>query len=307
MSRQIGVYYETWIEDKATKASEHSLALIEKPINTVYLSFAKPNIFYATRNFSGTGLEFNSPFDMIVGAIKILKSKGIKVFLSVGGAAHWHKALPFHGKSIGRLINDLGCDGIDLDWEVGYEDRLSPVQAVREIRPILSVDKKIIVTCFSTGAFEHVEKARWRGMNIDVLKSCGDIIDQVNVMAYDAGTDFEEVKSVAAYQRLYGGTINLGFQVGRHAWGGAILYYAEAKVNLRYIKETFDGGCFIWAYRKDGNPGISVTDLISLATVIFNPAPPPKPTYSCPSSVYVLCPNCDHRVKLSVADGGAKV
>ena len=160
-----------------------------------------------------------------------------------------------------------------------------------------------------TTAGEPVE--RWRGMNRKTLEDVGEMIDNVNIMAYDSGAEFDEIKTFTAFEKLYTGTINMGFEVGSQGWGTAILGADEAYKNLHFVKkQTVNGGCFVWSYRKDGAPGISVPDLVKMAGSFFIKKPAPayvKPTYSCPSSVYVLCPNCDNRIKLSVADGGAKV
>lgn len=311
MSRQIGVYFETWVPDSATSGNLHNLSKINNPINTVYLAFAQPNCYYkkGSNSFKGTGLQFNSSFKIIKEAIGILKGRGIKVFLAVGGGSYWSSITDFYAKRCIDLMVDLGCDGIDIDWEVGEIDSGSSVVVIKSLKDEMPRGHHISFTCFSTGAFTPITGDRWRGMNREALKECSGLVDQVNVMSYDAGPDFDEIESFKSFRKLYKGRINMGFEVGRHGWGTAILQYPEAKKNLEYVSsESKAGGCFVWAYYKDATPGISTMSFLKLAQTVFHPPRPPmKPTFSCPSSVLFMCPNCSHRIKVAASDGGPKV
>lgn len=271
MSRQIGVYYESWVHDQAVVAKDHGLANVEKPVNMVYLSFAKPDCTYrrGSKNFSGTGLNFNAPFSVIAGAIKILQSRNVKVFLAVGGGSYWSEKKPFYGLNCFYLMTDLGCNGIDLDWEVGVDDDASPVLAIKSLKSLGEFE--ISFTCFSTGAYPKQHGSRWKGMNIAAIKTCGSFIDQVNVMCYDAGQDFKEIAAIKEYQKIYNGCINMGFEVGKQGWGNGMLYESEAVENLKFLSSIPYSGGFIWAYHKSGKPGISRSDLANLMDRMLNP------------------------------------
>lgn len=311
MSRQVGVYFETWSANWTSKSEDHSLARIPEHINTVYLSFADPscNYTHGQRTWNGTGLDFSSSFDVVHGAIRLLKARGCKVFLAVGGASYWSvkKVFSYHGCV--ELMNDLECDGIDLDWEVGVEDEWSPVTVIRALHPLMN-KKLISLTCFSTGAYPQKPNDKWSGMSIVVLYNCESLIDQVNVMAYDAGDNFDAWAAFMAYRNIYDGRLNLGFEVGVQGWGTGLLGRSEAAENLTKVKiESAKGGCFVWAYFKADPVGISTNSLTKMAADLFEePKPKPyvKPTYSTPSSWFVMCPECKHKIKLAVSDGEPK-
>ena len=71
----IGVYFESWACPWTDKPEQCALALIEKPIEIVYLSFARPDCTYkkSQGTWEGTGLDFSPGFQVIRQAIQILK------------------------------------------------------------------------------------------------------------------------------------------------------------------------------------------------------------------------------------------
>lgn len=313
MNRQVGVYFESWSANWTINSKDHSLANIPRQINTVYLSFVDPSCKYThgQRNFVGTGLDFNVSFDVVHGAIRILRARGVKVFLAVGGASYWgdvKKVFSYHGCV--ELMNDLECDGIDIDWEVGVEDEWSPVSVIKSLHPLMN-KKLISLTCFSTGAYPQKPNDKWSGMNIVALYHCESLIDQVNVMAYDAGDNFDAWAAFMSYRKIYSGRINMGFQVGVQGWGTGMLKEEEVKTSLKLVEqESENGGCFVWAYFKTDPVGISTDQLTHLAHAVFAFTPltskPKKPTFSTPSSWFVMCPSCKHKIKLAVSDAEPK-
>ena len=115
--RPLGVYFESWSSSFATNANSMDLANIKQPINLVFLAFAIPACTYLknSMSFIGSGLNFTSNFLVVKQAISILKSNGIIVMLSVGGASYQFDI--FNSTNIVDLATDLGVDGIDIDWE----------------------------------------------------------------------------------------------------------------------------------------------------------------------------------------------
>jgi hypothetical protein len=304
--RQVGVYFESWSANWATKSEDHTLARIPESINTVYLSFVDPscNYVHGQRNWNGTGLDFSSSFDVVHGAIRILKARGVKVFLAVGGASYWgtKKVFSYHGCV--ELMNDLSCDGIDLDWEVGVTDDSSPVSVIKNLRPLMPLPKLISFTCFSTGAYPKFAGDNWRGMNLQAISKCAGLIDQVNVMAYDAGANFDARAAFSSFRNYYSGRINMGFEVGVQGWGTGLLEEAEAMTSLKFVsQESSNGGCFVWAYFKNDSVGVTGDKLVNLASDVFSLTEPPKkkPTFSTPSSWFVMCPTCQQKIKLAVS------
>lgn len=200
-----------------SEAPENDLTNLQKEINTVYLSFVSPDLKYkrGEKSFQNTGLNFTSPFDVIKSSIVLLQKKGVKVFIAVGGGAYWsdHKTVNYQG--IVDLCDDLNCNGIDIDWEVGIADDSAPADVIKNLNSL--TPKLISFTCFSTGAFSPIND-KFSGMNVKALKECSNIIDQVNVMAYDAGATFDSIAAYRAYRSLYPGIINIGFEIGKQGW-----------------------------------------------------------------------------------------
>ena len=111
------VYYETWSGRWTDTPSKMDLANIEN-VDVVNIAFVLPGTVYQAgqKTFENTGLNFSQDFDVVFKAIQILRGKGVKVMLSVGGASYsdWSK---FNPLCVWSLKKDLGCDGIDIDWE----------------------------------------------------------------------------------------------------------------------------------------------------------------------------------------------
>lgn len=305
----IGVYYESWSMPWSSSSTSNDLANLNSHANTVYLSFAQPDNTYlkGQNTFSNTGLQFSSDFSIIVQTISVLRKRGVKVFLSVGGGSYWSSVKVLNPLGCTDLMNDLGCDGIDIDWEVGISDTQSVINAINSLGPLMN-GKILSFTCFSTGANPPVTGDIYSGMNVRPIATCKNYINQVNVMAYDAGPSFDSQAAFKAYQSIYDGSINLGFEIGKQGWGSALLMGPELIQNTTFVKNTSkDNGVFFWAYYSQPyNGSISFTDAISTVASIISPIYPPpppaptppktKPTYSCPSSVYILCPTCKTKI-----------
>jgi len=282
----IGVYFESWACPWTSKAEESMLAKLENPIDTVYISFARPDATYVKGQytFAGTGLDFSLSFQVVQKSIQILKSKKIKVLVAVGGATYpWDQYKP---QAISDLVFDLGADGIDIDWEpakgIGASAQLPLlIELTRGYNP----SKLISLAGFSTGCFEP-NGDTYRGMNIAGLIQQGQNLDWVNIMAYDAGQGFDVIACYESYKKYFKKPLCVGFQVGQQGWGDALLTLDEVTKVCNYIKEKGDG-CFVWAYFKTGNP--STKQVLDKAASILNSSQPvPKPSCKC------ACPNCGY-------------
>lgn len=293
---QVGVYFESWfMQYSETQAND--LTNLQKEINTVYLSFAAPDLKYkkGEKSFQNTGLSFSSSFAVIKSSIILLQMRGVKVFLAVGGGSYWSERKNVNHQAIVDLCDDLNCDGIDIDWEVGIDDDSSPVDVIKNLNRL--TPKLISFTCFSTGAFLPTSNDKFSGMNVKALKECSNIIDQVNVMAYDAGKTYSPLNAFKAYRSLYPGIINIGFEIGKQGWGDALLYKPELLHTSQEAAKDKLSGCFFWAYySKPFESSITRQDAVSTAASIFKPSPPSKPVYTTPSSVFIECPFCKTRI-----------
>jgi chitinase len=215
-TKAIGAYWQTWSDRWASDVKQHSLANIDPMVNVVFLAFARPNSSYkkGQNSFEGTGLEFCNEFKTVVAAIRILKERGVVVMLSVGGGSYpFDYFTPY---AIVDLANDLGVDGIDIDWEdnrgKAADMELGPI--IHNMRQAYS--GLISAAVFSVGAYSNGElpPSDYTGMCIAGLKSNGHHLDFVNIMSYDAGPTYDPKKAFKAYRDIYKGPLLLGLEVG---------------------------------------------------------------------------------------------
>lgn len=304
----IGVYFESWAcpWPDGEIAENCVLSQIGKPTDVVYLSFVRPDCSYkkSQGTWDGTGLQFSFNFQVVRQCIKILHDKGIKVMLAVGGGSYNSQWGNYNAQSVGELMNDLECDGIDIDWEPnnGVHDAalLGPI-IEKTYNQTKLVGKFVCLTAFSTGAFKP-DGDHYKGMNIPGIKSHGDKLDWINIMAYDAGQSFDEIKAFNSYEELSKKPLQLGFEVGQHGWGNGMLSIPELVENVTHVQKNreedkLDHGIFVWAFFKSGNP--STKQVIDKANEILKPLPP-KPEPIPPSKpkdnllvVTLSCPKCN--------------
>lgn len=284
----IGVYVESWAVPWTSTGTASALGRIEKPIDTVFLAFASPACSYkkGQLTWQGTGLNFSSDFAVIQNAIAILKAKGIKVMLAVGGASYPFNV--FYAASCAALMNDLGCDGLDIDWEpsdgIKSAAQLGPL--IDQARQAMGSTKFLSLAAFSTGCFEP-NGDTYRGMNIQGLQSNGYQLDWVNLMAYDAGKSFDALTAYDNLKKYFKRTVLFGFEVGQQGWGDAWLTLQDVEKACRYISAKGDG-CFVWAYFKTGPPSaIEVCDAANRFLI------------GTPSTPVILCPHCQNKLVIS--------
>lgn len=279
---QIGVYYESWGEKWTDTAAKTGLASISRPITIVYLSFAKPDCQYVSgqNTFSGTGLSFSYEWKVLREAIKIVKEKKITVMLSVGGGSYWSGTKTFNAVNCVALMNDLGCDGIDIDWEGHAAKDYELTECIKQLKPLIGT-KKISFAGFSTGAYGK-DGDTYKGSAIDAMTKQGSNVDWINIMAYDAGKNFDPLGALAAYAVYYKGPLLLGFEVGKQGWGDDLLTSDEVQKNCEVVKARgSDNGIMIWSYQKSNdNLTPSTKEVISIADKVFNSVPIPPPVNS---------------------------
>ena len=298
---QIGVYYETWSEKWTSDATKTGLSLLDKPITIVYLAFASPDSKYVAgqKTFVNSGLSFCNDWNVVTKSIQILKQKGILVMLSVGGGSYWSNTKVFNASNCVALMNDLGCDGIDLDWENSASKDYELTNAIASVKPLLN-GKKLSFAGFGTGAYGKQAGDTYKGNAIDAMTKQGSNVDWINIMAYDGGKNFDPLGSFAAYQVYFKGPLLLGFEVGKQGWGDDLLTQEEVEKNCGVVKaQGKQNGIMIWANYKS-NDGLtpSTKDVIKTAGDIFNNSIPPPPV---PAGYIFPCPNCKKEFKITIS------
>lgn len=93
----------------------------------------------------------------------------------------------------------------------------------------------------------------------------------------------------------------MGYLVGKHGWGDALLTKGDVEKNTAYIvKENPLNGIFLWSWQKSNdNVTPSVSDVITVSRTMFtNPKPP---VTSIPSSAVLSCPKCKDPITVTLS------
>jgi chitinase len=298
---KIGVYYESWSEKWVNDPSKSGLYNLDSRVTIVYLAFANPECSYVANQNSwiGTGLNFASDWKIVKDSIAALKKRNVTVMLSVGGGSYWSSTKNFKPQNCVALMNDLGCDGIDIDWEGPATKDYELTNAIQQLKPLMN-GKKISFAGFGTGAYGKQSNDTYKGNAIDAMTKQGSNVDWINIMAYDGGKSFDPLGSFAAYQVYFKGPLLLGFEVGKQGWGDDLLTADDVQKNCEVVKaQGVQNGIMIWSYQKSNdNLTPSTKDVIDTASTVFktNPQPPPYP-----SSYVFRCPSCTKEFKLTVS------
>jgi hypothetical protein len=141
--------------------------------------------------------------------------------------------------------------------------------------------KKISFAGFSTGAYGK-DGDTYKGSAIDAMVKQGSNVDWINIMAYDAGKNFDPLGAFAAYQIYYKGPLLLGFEVGKQGWGDDLLTKEEVEKNCTVVKaQGTKNGIMIWSYQKSNdNLTPSTKEVIEIASKIFTTPSEPPPVDS---------------------------
>lgn len=126
-------YFPSWSETWTSGENGSKLRDIPEHVTHVFLAFAKPNLTYVkgSLNIGGTGIQTPYGGETLQQSVTALKSKGIKVILSIGGETYWgsNEAYNINYQQIKDLVDDMGFEGIDWDFEPngGFQNIGDPV------------------------------------------------------------------------------------------------------------------------------------------------------------------------------------
>jgi chitinase len=269
-------YYESWCAQSRERfcepwntrnARDLQLARVAPYVNMVIVSFMKPNATYQKNSFQirgNTGLEFNAIGEAVKEAIQLLRNRGTKVLVSVGGFNYSNDGdfERLNSQAIADVVEDFGFDGVDICFEPHSQWSQPPGktkcergingiscntdtlyrQIVAKVREKLPRNKIISVSAWSTGAYGE---GTWQnsqpdgpltGLSLNLLRSPeARYIDQLNVMSYEAGSIYNPKEALAAYQNYFKKTIVMGIQVPPEGWPPE-----ESKRNVYTIPKVRD-------------------------------------------------------------------
>lgn len=144
-----------WIPDDGVT----SLAKLPDHVNYVIFSFAKANLRYTKGSYdlTRTGIEADARAGKRLAlSIELLRSRGTKVILSIGGETYWREPANYTDIRYGEikdLVDDYGFDGIDWDYEPhGGFDRMAQepyrgylITFIRESRKVMPKSENYLI------------------------------------------------------------------------------------------------------------------------------------------------------------------
>lgn len=228
-------YHASWYEVAATRAEDTTIARLPGYITVLALAFAKPDARYeGDLDLSGSGLQYPYSGQVLKRAVALLKRRNpqTKVILAVGGSGYpgWKQ---LDEGSIARLVQDLGLNGVDVDFEpldpqcaAGQNGRIGCasdgdwVTYVDRLREALPRPLFLSVPGWSVGAYGEGEfaaalpRSPWAGVMLNLLRSPSAAkIDLVSIMAYEAGPSFRPGIAFRAYRTYWDGPLAIGMPV----------------------------------------------------------------------------------------------
>ena len=273
--RRIVGYFQTWSDPFTSTPADSQLAKIAPYVNTVVLSFMKPDATYSSGSWAGTGINFSSDFATIKASIALLKQKnpGTQVLIAVGGATYTNWA-GLNASAVGQLVTDLGLDGVDVDYEPSAPQCQSTgtsvscatdaefIRTVQAIRAAVPRPKVVSLAGFSVGAFGEGPYAQAQpasdktGLCVNMLKSgAGNDLDLINIMAYDAGNAYDPKQALDAFMSYFPGDVALGVEVANEAWGGHVTSISEVDALAAHVVDKKASGMMIWSLQKPADAG----------------------------------------------------
>ncbi|MEH2023050.1 glycoside hydrolase family 18 protein [Nostoc sp.] len=277
-NKTLVAYFQSWSEKWSDDPKKLQLANIAPYVNMVIVSFLKPDATYEGGNkLSGTGLDFSADGVVVKDAIAYLKSKNpnTKVLVAVGGATYQNFAA-LNTKATADVVKDFGFDGVDIDYEPFNNGQCSSTNGqvtcttddeyrriVKEIRQALPRPYLITVAAWSVGAYGEGQwtdakpKAALTGLLLNLLRSPeAEYIDQLNVMSYDASSEYDPKVALTAYQNYFKGNIVMGVEVPPEGWGGHVYTIPEVRNLAQAVVDSNAPGMMLWSLQKqpEGTP-----------------------------------------------------
>jgi len=262
--------------------------------NVISIAFMRPDSTYTSHSFVGTGIDFTSTFDKIKTAIELIRAahNETRIVIGVGGATYYNW-VKLNATSVAALVVDLGLDGVDIDYEpdtalcdystcchvvsgqvqcksdVQYRSVIVALRRALDSRgnnPFTGARYILNAATWSVGAYgegnfsKAVPHAGRTGMMLNVLNDATSsaALDCLQIMAYNAAADYDQLIALAAYQFAastgqFVGPILIGIALPSEASPGPS--YTPPQAQQLAAKQVTAGGngIMFWYIQGDTN------------------------------------------------------
>jgi len=271
-------YFVAADEKNARKPEDTGLAKLPSYVNIVNIAGMNPSSTYlGDLNLKSCGIDLPYSGKKAKQAIAILKQRNpeTKVFISLGAPSEeaW---INLNETSIIRLVQDLGLDGVDIDYEpsvpgcvqhdgdVSCKTDAHYIEIIKRLRGALPRPYLLTVAAWSIGAYgqgnfqDSLPKGNYTGLSVNMLRQVGEDLDIVHIMSYDAGNTYDPIEAYRAYSSLYKGKITIGVEVPPEAWGGHTYTMSQVNSLAEFVNEEGAAGLMMWSLQK--KPSGPITD-----------------------------------------------
>ncbi|STX28299.1 chitinase [Legionella beliardensis] len=283
-------YFDSLFKDgQITDGAQTNLANLPSFVNVVNLAFMKPDASYAKSSFdlTTTGLGFNYSGTVLKTAIATLRAKQptTKILISVGGASYGANWSKLNVDAIANFVTDFGLDGVDIDFEptnpgcaLGADAQIhcaidTAFQSyVTKLKAALPATAIISVAGWSNGAFgegswkQSPPANAYRGIMIPLMRSpAATAINMINVMSYNAGSQYNATDALDAYNQYFKGQVNLGVAVppevdSSHVYDLCSVLSLSRQVITKANTNNKAPGLMLWSLQKTPTGDVSHTN-----------------------------------------------
>jgi len=281
-NRMFAAYYESWLSSETPKQRvDDALIALPPDVNIVILAFMRPDNRYSGHlRLAGTGLNFEYSGSVLQHSVMELRKRnpGTKIFVSVGGEAYtnWQGLNP---EAIAHFVSDFALDGVDVDFEPtnpGCKQTVNSIscqtdpllqRSMKALRSALPSSVQLSLTAAADGAFGE---GQWKdaepkhgpgyGVLVQFLRSprASEKVDFLNIMAYDAGPEYDPLQGFDAFRNYYKGPILIGFSPPPEVWGGHSYSDKEVTDVLHAALKKGAAGAMLFSLRKGaGRTGLT--------------------------------------------------